>query len=35
VRDNKTPVSGIIKEASAKAGGEVTVVRFARYTLGE
>ena len=35
VRDNKTPVSGIIKEASAKAGGEVKVVRFARYTLGE
>jgi elongation factor Ts len=35
VRDNKTPVAGIIKEASAKAGGEVKVVRFARYTLGE
>lgn len=35
VRDNKTPVSGIVKEASAKAGAEVKVVRFARYTLGE
>jgi len=35
VRDNKTPVAGIIKEACAKAGGEVQVVRFARYTLGE
>jgi len=35
VRDNKTPVSSIIKEASSKAGGEVKVVRFARYTLGE
>jgi len=35
VRDNKTPVAGIIKEAGAKAGGEFKVVRFARYTLGE
>jgi elongation factor Ts len=35
VRDNKTPVAGIIKEASAKAGGEIKVVRFSRYTLGE
>jgi len=35
VRDNKTPVAGIIKAASAQAGGEVKVVRFARYTLGE
>ena len=35
VRDNKTPVAGLIKEAGAKAGGEVKVVRFARYTLGE
>jgi elongation factor Ts len=34
-RDNKTPIASIIKEASAKAGGEVKVVRFARYTLGE
>jgi elongation factor Ts len=35
VRDNKTPVANIIKEASAKAGGELSVARFARYTLGE
>jgi elongation factor Ts len=34
-RDNKTPIAGIIKDASAKAGGELKVVRFARYTLGE
>ena len=34
-RDNKTAIASIIKEASAKAGGELKVVRFARYTLGE
>ena len=35
VRDNKTPVANIIKEASQKLGGAVTVARFARYQLGE
>jgi len=35
VRDNKTPVSAIIKEASEKLGGAATVTRFARYQLGE
>ena len=35
VRDNKTPVSQIVKETGAKVGGEVKVVRFARYQLGE
>jgi elongation factor Ts len=35
LRDNKQTVSSIIKAASAKLGGEVKVVRFARYKLGE
>jgi elongation factor Ts len=35
VRDNKTPVSGIVKATGDKLGGEVKVVRFARYQLGE
>jgi elongation factor Ts len=35
VRDNKTPIAGIIKDAGAKLGGEVKVTRFARYQLGE
>ncbi|MDD5657158.1 MAG: translation elongation factor Ts [Elusimicrobia bacterium] len=35
VRDNKTPVAALIKDASAHAGGELQVARFARYTLGE
>jgi elongation factor Ts len=35
VRDNKTPVSTIISGISAKLGGEVKVVRFVRYQLGE
>ncbi|MBI3552907.1 MAG: translation elongation factor Ts [Elusimicrobia bacterium] len=35
VRDNKTPISGIVKEAGAKAGGPVAVTRFVRYQLGE
>jgi translation elongation factor EF-Ts len=35
VRDNKTPVADLIKEASAKAGGQLKVERFARYQLGE
>jgi len=35
VRDGKTPIAAIIKEASAKAGGDIRPARFARYTLGE
>ena len=35
VRDNKTPVAALIKEAAAKLGGAVKVERFARYQLGE
>ncbi len=35
VRDNKTPVAEIIKQAGAKMGATVTVTRFARYQLGE
>jgi len=35
VRDNKTPVASIIKEASDKLGGGVSVNRFVRYQLGE
>jgi elongation factor Ts len=35
IRDNKTPVAQILKDAAAKLGGSVTVVRFARYQLGE
>ncbi|MFA6319052.1 MAG: translation elongation factor Ts [Elusimicrobiota bacterium] len=35
VRDNKTPVAGLLKETGAKVGGEVKVARFVRYTLGE
>ncbi|OGR49716.1 MAG: translation elongation factor Ts [Elusimicrobia bacterium GWC2_65_9] len=35
VRDNKTPVREIIKATGAKLGGEVKVVRFVRYQLGE
>jgi elongation factor Ts len=34
-RDNKLTVAGLIKAASEKLGGEVKVVRFARYQLGE
>ncbi|MBI5622606.1 MAG: translation elongation factor Ts [Elusimicrobia bacterium] len=35
LKDNKVSVAGLVKEASAKAGGEVKVLRFSRYTLGE
>lgn len=35
MRDNKTPVSKIVSDASAKAGGSLTVSRFIRYQLGE
>ncbi|MBI4677986.1 MAG: translation elongation factor Ts [Elusimicrobia bacterium] len=35
VRDNKTPVANLLKDAGAKAGGPVTVRRFARFQLGE
>ena len=35
VRDNKTPVSEFVKAAGAKVGGEVKIVRFVRYQLGE
>ncbi len=34
-QDNKTPIRDIVKAAGAKLGGEVKVVRFARYQLGE
>ncbi|MBI4371951.1 MAG: translation elongation factor Ts [Elusimicrobia bacterium] len=35
VRDNKTSVAELLKAAGAKLGGAVSVVRFARYQLGE
>ena len=35
VRDNKTPVNAIVKATGAKLGGEISVVRFVRYQLGE
>ncbi|MFI5350410.1 MAG: translation elongation factor Ts [Elusimicrobiota bacterium] len=35
VRDPKTTIAGLIKAAGAKLGGEVKIVRFARYQLGE
>ena len=35
VRDNKTPVREFLKAAGTKLGGEVKVVRFVRYQLGE
>ena len=34
LRDNKQTVSGLIKSASDKLGGEVKVARFVRYQLG-
>jgi elongation factor Ts len=34
-QDNKTAISEIVKAAGAKLGGEVKIVRFARYQLGE
>lgn len=35
IRDNKTPLAKLIADASLKAGGEIRVLRFARYQLGE
>jgi elongation factor Ts len=35
MRDNKTPVSKLVADAAAKAGGPVEVRRFTRYQLGE
>jgi elongation factor Ts len=35
VRDDKKPVSDLVKEASRQASGPVTVTRFARFRVGE
>ncbi len=35
MRDNKTPMSKLLSETAAKAGGTVSVKRFVRYQLGE
>ncbi|MBI4386678.1 MAG: elongation factor Ts, partial [Elusimicrobia bacterium] len=35
MRDNKTPISKLVSEASARAGGPIIVRRFVRYQLGE
>lgn len=35
VRDNKTPVREIVKATGAKLGGDIKIVRFVRYQLGE
>ena len=35
VRDNKTPVSSLIKGVATRLNAEVSVKRFARYQLGE
>jgi len=35
MRDNKTPISKLVADAAAKAGGAITVKRFTRYQLGE
>ena len=35
VRDNKTPIANMVRDAAAKAGGAIEVKRFARYQLGE
>ena len=35
LRDNKTPISKLVADAAAAAGGSVVVKRFARYQLGE
>lgn len=35
MRDNKTPISKLVADAAAKAGGQITVKRFTRYQLGE
>ncbi len=34
MRDNKTPMSKLVDDASAKAGGKIEVTRFVRYQLG-
>jgi len=35
VKDSSKTVSALVKEVAAKAGGEITVKRFARYEKGE
>ncbi|MBI2385643.1 MAG: translation elongation factor Ts [Elusimicrobia bacterium] len=35
IRDPKTSITALIKAAGAKVGGEIKVVRFVRYQLGE
>lgn len=35
IRDNKTSISQMIKETATQLGAEISVVRFARYQLGE
>jgi len=35
MRDNKTPISKLVADASARAGGALAVVKFVRYQLGE
>ena len=35
IRDPKTNVTALLKAAGAKVGGEIKIVRFARYQLGE
>ena len=34
IKEPKTTIADLVKAASAKAGGEIKVVRFVRYTLG-
>jgi elongation factor Ts len=34
-QDTKTPISEMLKQAGAKAGGEIKIERFVRYQLGE
>ena len=34
-QDTKSPISEILKQAGAKLGGEIKVVRFVRYQLGQ
>ena len=34
IKEPKTTITDLIKAASAKAGGEIKIVRFVRYTLG-
>jgi len=35
MRDNKTPMTKLVADAAAKAGGALTVKRFVRFQLGE